>query len=80
VAMSRASPFGLSKLAVGDARRVEGLRRPLMHLRPRRDEIQHDALRFRAVDGAEDCDAVRFQRGGGSGYTGVICRGLQTDA
>ena len=64
--MSRASPFGLSRLAVGDARRVEGLRRPLMHLRPRRDEIQHDAL--------------RFQRGGGSGYAGVICRGLQTDA
>ena len=41
-------------------------RRALMHLRPRRDEIEDDAFRFRFVSGAADGDPVGFQRGGGS--------------
>src|SRR5215207_1701519 len=45
---------------IGDARRVERLRRPLMHLRPRRDEIQDDPFGFRAVPGAQDGDPVGF--------------------
>ena len=63
---------------IGDARRVERLRRALMHLRPRRDEIQDDAFRFRAVPGAQDGDPVRFQRGGGSRHAGVLRRGRES--
>ena len=45
---------------IGDARRGERLRRPLMHMRPRRDEIQDDAFGFRAVSGAQNGDPVGF--------------------
>jgi hypothetical protein len=45
---------------IGDARRFERLRRPLMHMRARRDEIQDDAFGFRAVPGAQDGDPVGF--------------------
>jgi hypothetical protein len=59
---------------IGNARRVEGLRRTLMHLRPRRDEIDDDAFGFRAVPGAQNRDPVGFQRGGGSPHAGLLRR------
>src|SRR5215218_5691728 len=63
---------------IGDARRVERLRRALMHLRPRRDEIQDDAFGFRAVPGTQNRDPVRFQRGGGSPHPGLLRRDCES--
>ena len=60
---------------IGDARRVERLRRALMHLRPGRDEIQDDAFGFRAVPArgatviplASSAAAVRLTRASSAG-------------